>query len=268
MKPFLRWTGGKAALVPEIRKLLPPSFGTLHEPFCGSAALFFALEPARAVLSDANTMLTRTFGAVREDTDKVISSLRLYADAYAKHGAPFYLHARNCLSEDMDSPELAAVFIFLNKTNFNGMWRVNADGKYNVPPGKFSVVPVICDEERLLACAKALSAATVINCDFRAVAERARADDLVYFDSPYEPVSKTADFTGYTRGGFGPAEQKALRDLATQLKRKGVYVLLSNSDTPAVRELYAGWELHEITRGGSMNSNVSKRGKVKELLIR
>jgi DNA adenine methylase len=267
MNPFLRWPGGKRKLAAEIIPWLP--YGRqYHEPFLGSGAIFFARRPLFAFLSDSNTMLTRTFVAIRHDIDAVIASLKIYAAAYAEHGAPFYTHVRSHLSADMEGPELAATFVFLNKTNFNGIWRVNSDGKYNVPSGTFSSPPNICDEPTLRDCSTALGSATIINCDFRTVEERAHPGDTVYFDSPYVPASATADFTAYTKEKFGPDEQKALHDLALRLKTKGVHVVLSNSDTPLVRELYTGWELKEIMRKGTISSNAEGRQAVCELLIR
>lgn len=269
-KPFLRWVGGKSSLVRHILPLIPSDYGTFHEPFLGSGALFFALQPKRgAVLSDLNTRLTRTFVAIKSDLDAVLAPLRVYAEMYAKHGPAFYTYARDAVNVDeMTSPELAAWFVFVNKTGFNGIYRVNASGKYNVPAGKFKKLPTVCDEPILRACSAALLRATVVNSDFREVERRAVTGDFVYLDSPYIPVSKTADFTSYTAAGFGPAEQTALRDMALRLKHRGVHVLLSNSDTPATRELYAEFEIHEITRSGGMNSDPTKRGRVGELLIR
>lgn len=268
--PFLRWTGSKRALVPEIMKWAPPQRRAFHEPFMGSAALFFSMRPVcQTFLCDTNTCLTRTFGAVQNDVNEVIAALRVYADAYAKHGRAFYDHIRAGWSEDMSAPDLAATFIFLNKTNFNGIWRVNTAGKYNVPAGRFAKTPLICDEPRLRACSDALRIATIINCDFRATEARTASGDWVYLDCPYVPTSGTADFTGYTADGFSDRDQIALRDMALRLKRKGAYVLLSNSNTPRVRELYgSGFEIREITRSGGINSDPTKRGAVTELLIR
>jgi DNA adenine methylase len=268
MKPFLKWVGSKASLVEHIKPWLPGQYAAYHEAFLGSGALFFALTPLTACLTDANTRLTRTFSALKHDVEAVLVPLRLYAATYAHHGAAFYKHVSATFSDEMDDAELAAVFIFLNKTGFNGVYRVNGSGKYNVPPGTFTTPPVVCDEERLRACAKALGPVTIINCDFRAVEERARPGNVVYFDPPYVPASATGDFTSYTKEKFGPRDQIDLRNLALRLKCKGVHVILSNSDTPFVRELYAGWELKEISRKGGLNSDPTKRGKVGELLIR
>ena len=274
-KSFLRWTGSKRALVPELLKWVPERFttGTLlhtyHEPFMGSAALFFALRPARAVLSDANNWLTCTFSAIQNDVEAVLPPLRIYAEMYTKHGAPFYLHARDSIDPDLlAGSELAAWFVFMNKTGFNGLWRVNRAGKYNIPPGKFAKLPTVCDEALLRACSTALAGAMIVNSGFRAVEQRAQPGDFVYFDPPYIPTSHTADFTSYTAGGFTPEDQVALRDLALRLKRRGVDVALSNSDTPVTRDLYQAFEIREITRSGGINSDPTKRGRVTELLIR
>lgn len=268
-KAFLRWTGSKRTLVPVIREWLPPQWRRFHEPFLGSGALYFSLAPCDAVLSDLNNRLTVTYGAVQRNLDAVLTPLRVYAEMYTKHGAPFYYHVRDTIDPDtMDDAELAAWFIFANKTGFNGVYRVNSDGKYNVPAGKFANPPTVCDEETLRAAKAALATAMIVNSDFRATEERVQSGDFAYFDPPYIPTSETADFTTYTKEGFGLAQQIALRDMAVRLKKKGVYVLLSNSDTSRVRELYAGFELREIQRGGGMNSDTEKRQKVTELLIR
>lgn len=272
-KPFLRWVGGKRALVPSLLEWVPEDFRVYHEPFLGSAALFFTLthwhSRLRAILSDANTRLTRTFNAIQQDVDAVLPPLRIYAEMYEKHGSAFYLHARDSIDPDLLSdPEMAAWFIFTNKTGFNGIYRVNSSGKYNVPPGRFASPPVVCDEPVLRACSAALAGALIVNSDFRAVEQRAQPGDLVYFDSPYIATSPTADFTTYTAGGFAPADQVALRDLALRLKQRDVRVLLSNSDTPMTRDLYQAFEVRPITRSGGVNSDATKRGRVTELMIR
>lgn len=251
-----------------LREWVPPTFGTYHEPFLGSGALYFALRPARAFLSDLNTRLTRTFGAVQHELPAVLEPLRIHAEMYAKHGTAWYYHVRDQWTDEMSNAEMAAAFIFLNRTGFNGVYRVNASGLYNVPAGKFANPPTVCDEARLTACAAVLQPATIVNDDFRAVERRAEAGDFVYLDSPYAPTSETADFTTYTAGGFGMPEQTALRDMALRLKARGVHVVLSNSDTPIVRELYKNFELRQISRTGSVNSDGAARQAVTELMIR
>lgn len=268
-QPFLRWVGGKRALVEELRAWLPAQWRCYHEPFLGSGAFFFAARFSFAVLSDANNRLTCTFGAVQRELPSVVEALKIHAAMYEKHGAPYYLHARDIDPDTMEAHEMAAWFIFMNKAGFNGIYRVNAAGKYNVPAGKSTSPLKICDEAALHACSKALGGATVINSDFRAVEQRAMAGDLVYFDSPYVPLSATADFTAYTAEGFKHPDQVALRDMALRLKRKGVHVLLSNSAAPLVRELYAdGFEIREISRKGTVSAKTDGRARVAELLIR
>ena len=274
-KPFVRWVGSKAKLLPEILKWIPDDFRTYHEVFLGSGALFFELQNQRpnlhAVLSDANTWLTCAFGAIQRDVEEVFAPLRVYAEMYAKHGAPFYLHVRDNFSVDQATgPEIAAYFVFMMKAGFNGVFRVNKSGKYNVPPGKFSSPPTICDESLLRACSMALTNATVVNSDFREVERRAQPGDFLYADPVYLPMSETANFTSYTSNGFTLADHVALRDLLLRLKRKGVHVLASNSATSAARDLYKGpeWEIREVTRSGAVNSIGTKRQAVAELLIR
>lgn len=268
-KPFLRWVGSKAKLLPVIREWLPPQFNRYHEPFLGSGAHYFAIAPRDAVLSDLNNRLTVTYGAIQRNLDAVLTPLRVYADMYAGHGAAFYSHVRDTIDPDtMDDHELAAWFVFMNRTGFNGIYRVNSAGKYNVPAGKFANPPTVCDEANLHAVAEALAPAVIISSDFRASEERVHPGDLWVADPPYIPTSETADFTKYTKDGFELAQQIALRDMALRLKKKGVHVLLHNSDTPRARELYTGFEIREVQRSGGMNSDGDKRQKVSELLIR
>ena len=165
-------------------------------------------------------------------------------------------------------PERAARFIFLNKAGFNGLYRVNKSGGFNVPAGKFKSPPMICDEENLRACSAALQGVAIWNASFDAIDREAVPGDFVYFDPPYWPVSASADFTAYTKEPFGPAEQERLRDLALSLKRCGVHVLLSNADVPPVRKLYAkGFTIERVEARRAINSDASKRGSVGELLI-
>lgn len=274
-KPFVRWVGSKAKLLPEILKWVPETFNTYHEVFLGSGALFFELQHQRpnlrAVLSDANTWLTCTFGAIQRDVEEVFAPLRVYAEMYGKHGAPFYLHARDNFSVDQATgPEIAAFFVFMMKTGFNGVFRVNRTGKYNVPPGRFAKPPTVCDETLLRACSTALTGATIVNSDFREVERRAQPGDLIYADPVYIPSSDTADFTSYTKSGFTLKDHTDLRDLMLRCKRRGIYVLISNSDTPTTRTLYEGpeWEIREVKRSGAVNSDATKRQAVTELLIR
>ncbi len=261
-RPFLKWAGGKRQLLPELLAQLPAQRRTYHEPFLGGGALFFKLQPDRAVLSDLNERLIRTYRAVRDDVEAVVKALR-----ECPNDKDFFLRMR---ARDIDSAndiELAAWFIFLNKTGFNGLYRVNSSGGFNVPMGRYAN-PKILDTANLRNCSHALQD-TGVECEgFTAVLDRAVAGDAVYCDPPYVPLSSTASFTAYTKAGFGPQDQVALRDMALALKGRGVTVILSNHDTPEVRELYAdGFELSRIMVARAINSAANKRGGVGELII-
>lgn len=271
-KPFVRWVGSKNQLLPVLREWLPMRFGIYTEPFVGSGALFFATQPKDARLSDMNLRLVRTYRAVKDDVEGVIATLKTYENAFSQCGITgtseqLYYHLRDKIDPDaMTNTELAAWFICLNKTNFNGLYRVNASGKMNVPYGHRKS-PTICDEVTLRACSAALQRATIVHKDFRET--NPPSGSVVYFDPPYAPLTATSDFTSYTKEVFGPKEQRDLRDLALRLKQRGVYVLLSNSSAPLIRELYAdGFEIREVSAKRNISASVDGRAAVTELLIR
>jgi DNA adenine methylase len=266
-KPFVKWVGGKRQIVAELLKHVPSHLAghTYHEPFVGGGALFFAVRPERAVLSDNNERLIRTYCGVRDQVDDVIGLLRAYE---RKHGEEQFYRVRARPIDGQSDADVAAWLIYLNKTAYNGLYRVNSRNIFNVPFGRY-VNPAICDEGNLRACAAALAGVTIRHEDFSFVAKRAKRGDFVYFDPPYVPLSATSYFTSYTAEGFGPSDQAKLRDVALQLKRKRVQVLLSNSGAGFVRELYAkGFELQEVAALRNVNCRAEGRGPVKELLIR
>lgn len=272
VKPFVRWVGSKQQLLPVLREWMPKRYALYVEPFVGGGALFFDQRPRHAQLTDMNPRLVRTYNALRDDVDGVIATLRTYADGHARCLAAgsdeqLYYHVRDNVDPDaMSSTELAAWFIYLNKTNFNGLYRVNAAGKMNVPYGKRKN-PTICDEANLRACSAVLQRATIAHRDFREV--NVPAGSVVYFDSPYAPLTETSDFTGYTKDKFGPQDQRDLRDLALRLKQRGVYVILSNSSAPMIRDLYKdGFEIREVAARRNISASVDGRAAVTELLIR
>jgi DNA adenine methylase len=261
-RPFLKWAGGKRQLLPRILPLLPRHFGTYHEPFVGGGAVFFELRPRAAVLSDGNQRLIRAFKGIRDHVDQVIALLHGYRNDKA-----FYLDMRKRPIDQGSDAEVAAWLIFLNKTGFNGLYRVNSKNLFNVPFGANASARV-CDEPNLRACAAALAGAQLHCEDFARVLARARPGDVVYFDPPYLPLSGTAYFTSYTSGGFGLDDHRRLRDVALELHRRGVFVLLSNSSAPAVRDLYGPpFRCESVAANRLVNSDVSKRGPVDELLI-
>jgi len=262
-KPFIKWAGGKRKLVPHLLRYVPQHIRAYHEPFVGGGALFYELKPSVAYLTDANERLVRTYRGVRDDVDGVIHRLGAYP-----HDQEFYLKFRR---KDVDvgrDADVAAWLIYLNKTGFNGLYRVNRKNEFNVPFGSHTN-PTICDEENLRACARLLRRTDVALDDFTGVLKRARRGDFVYFDPPYMPLSVSSSFVSYTKGGFGPEDHRRLRDVALALKRKGVTVLLSNSSHPLIRELYAEhFIIEEVMAARAINSRADRRGPVRELLIR
>ena len=263
---------GKTQLLPELRGHVPAKFNRYFEPFVGGGALFFDmtaggwLDGKTAVLGDSNARLIACYRGIRDSCDIAIRFLRCHAEAYARDGADYYYKVRS-QPYRLNDPGDAAWVIFMNKAGYNGLWRVNKKGVYNVPAGKFMRPPTILDEPNLRAVSAALQGVELIVGDF---VDGALADygDFVYFDPPYWPVSATADFTAYTKTAFGPAEQVRLRDYALLLKKRGAHVLLSNADVPPVRKLYAkGFECRRVEARRNVNSDASKRGAVGELLI-
>jgi DNA adenine methylase len=261
-RPFLKWAGGKRQLLPELRARAPKGYDGYFEPFLGGGALFFAERPKRATLADVNERLIRTYKGVRDHVEDVIRHLNGY-----RYDEKSFYDVRRTPIDGRSDAELAAWFVYLNKTGFNGLYRVNRDNQFNVPFGRYTN-PTICDPENLRACSRALRGVDLRVGDFATVAEEARVNDFVYFDPPYMPLSATSSFTSYTSGGFGTEQQTVLRDLALALKRRRVHVLLSNSAAPFIRELYReGFEVIDVPATRMVNSKVSGRGAITELVI-
>jgi DNA adenine methylase len=262
-RPFIKWAGGKRQLLPQLRRYVPERFGRYYEPFVGGGALFFELRPTNAVLTDVNERLIRTYRGVQNDVEGVIELLRT-----CRHEEGFFYEQRDVDIDQKTDTEVAAWFIYLNKVGFNGLYRVNRQNRFNVPFGRHKN-PTICDEQTLRACSAALAHARIEKADFAAAVAEAQAGDLVYFDPPYVPVSVTASFTSYTSDRFDRVGQERLRDLALELKGRGVHVLLSNSSAPLVRDLYQhGFETVEVSATRLVNSKVTGRGAITELVMR
>lgn len=264
--PIVKWVGGKTKLLPELTARMPAHFGRYFEPFAGGAALFFRVAPTRAVLADSNADLIGLYAAIRKDPAAVIRRLEHHR---AAHDQQHYYDTRarwNDPAASWSAADRAATFIYLNKTCFNGLWRVNRAGDFNVPIGRYTDPP-ICVPESLRAAGAALTRASLRCADYRtAVADAARGDFL-YFDPPYDPVTPTASFTSYTAGAFGPEDQRALAETARALVARGCRVMLSNSDTPFVRSLYKGFRIDRVKCARAINSNASRRGEVDEVIV-
>jgi DNA adenine methylase len=262
-RPFVKWAGGKRQILRELLKHVPSKHGRYFEPFVGGGALFFATRPKRAILADVNERLVRAYTGVRDDVEAVIALLKKWP-----HDPVFFEKTRSRPVDEGTDVEVAAWFVYLNKTGFNGLYRVNKKNRFNVPFGRYEN-PKICDPRTLRACSEALANTDLKVGDFEDVARAAKRGDFVYFDPPYAPLSPTSSFTSYTSNGFGIDEQTRLRDLARHLKRSGVHVLLSNSSAPAVRKLYSrGFEVFEVSATRMVNSKAGGRGAITELVIK
>ena len=258
-KPFVKWAGGKRTLIPEIARLLPDSITTYWEPFLGGGAVFFALDSriTTAKLSDVNPELALTYQMVKNRTEELIGLLEEHQE---KHSPPYYYQVRK-QSGLQKALDVAARFIYLNKTCYNGLYRVNKSGVFNVPIGRY-VNPVVCDAENLREASKVLQKATVTFGDFENVEPGDK--DFIYCDPPYDGT-----FTGYGKDGFGEAEQKRLKAAALKWHKLGAAVMVSNADTELIRGLYSGapFTIHETTAPRNINCKTNGRGAASELLI-
>jgi DNA adenine methylase len=266
-KPFVKWAGGKRQLLGRLRELYPPGFGTYHEPFVGGGAVFFDLTAThgclgpRAVLTDVNQELMDCYRAIRVDVKAVIAALKQH-----RYEERYYYHQREQDPVELSLAERAARMIYLNRTGFNGLYRVNSKGKFNVPFGRHKN-PTICDAPNLLACAEALADVALEVEPFEAVVDRARPGDFVYCDPPYIPLSATANFTAYQKHGFGMANQDKLAEVFERLAARDVLVMLSNSDVPWVHERYGDHAIRVIKARRAVNSNGARRGPVGEVVV-
>ncbi len=269
-RPFFKWAGGKTQLLEPISELVPntiSSTSTYYEPFIGGGAVFFALGNrfTRAVINDWNPEIVTTYQVVRDSTPELIALLNELQERYQKAPESSYLEERAKNPDDMTPLHRAARFLFLNRTGFNGLYRVNGRGQFNVPWGRGN--PKIVNEPRLMACAKALRSVLIQQGDFANAVNNAHRGDVVYFDPPYVPISSTSSFTSYTREGFPYADHQRLAACCQDLVQRGVTVIASNSDTEVVRDLYCGFELRQVPARRAINSKGGKRGPIMELLI-
>jgi DNA adenine methylase len=271
-KPIVKWAGGKSRLLSELLARVPRDVATYAEPFAGGAALFFALASEvlrgertmeRAVLADRNEELVATYRAVKKDVESVIARLERYK---ATASRDLFYEVRAMDTAGMSDVARAARFVFLNRTCFNGLWRVNSSGKFNVPWGKYKN-PRICDPEGLRAASRALALADVVTCDFAEVTRDLGPRDFVYLDPPYVPLSRTASFTSYAKDGFGPGDQARLASELRRLRGCRVRAMLSNADTPQSRALYDGLAVHVVRAPRTISCDGATRNDVSELVV-
>ena len=269
MRSFIKWVGGKHQLLPHLLKLCPTQINTYYEPFLGGGALFFALASEqrfqRASLNDRNQELIHTYRVVRDFPEDLMERLSCQERVYAENPRATY---QEWVSRQTQDPlDRAVRFIGLNKTGFNGLYRVNRSGKFNVPWGKRPTAKLF-EPTAIQAAHQALNRwVCLLNDDFEAAVESAGPSDMVYLDPPYVPVSPTASFTGYTSEKWGMAAHERVARLACSLVARGCHVVVSNADTPVVRDIYGGFDFHDVPARRSINSKGTARGPVGELLI-
>ena len=272
-KPFVKWVGGKRQLMQDLENNFPKQFSTYHEPFLGGGAVMFNLLTKKPQLScnvsDFNSDLILAYVTIRDKLEKLIESLETHSKNYHKNSTEYYYEVRK--QEPKQQIEKVSRLLFLNKTCFNGLYRVNKKGQFNVPLGRYTN-PNIVNKENLTAVSKILQSKKIkISCrDFEAVLGDAKKGDLVYFDPPYQPVSSTANFTSYTHRDFTEDDLERLAKLADQLHSKGCYVLLSNSNSKTVKDFFSKkyWKISSINVNRAINSNAQKRTGHKEIIIK
>ena len=260
--PFVKWAGGKGQLLTQLSPFFPERFGKYVEPFVGGGAVYFHLQPKRAVLGDSNEELINCYRVIRHSVEDLIASLEqhVYDSAY------FYdLRARD--PAELSDVDRASRFVYLNKTCYNGLYRVNRKGHFSVPFGRYSTPPRIYDADNLRAISRLLQDCELICASYEKTIERAERGDFVYLDPPYHPLSATANFTRYTQLAFSDFDQCWLAQAFRTLSERGCYVMLNNSDTPLVRWLYQPHRIVEARANRAINSDPTKRNSVTELII-
>lgn len=269
-KPFLKWVGGKQQLLVQFEEYFPQEFNRYIEPFLGGGAVFFHLWNTGRLgnpifLFDNNEELINTYWVVKNKTEELIA---LLSNHQKKHNKKYYYGIRGLDRRDVElsNVERAARTIYLNRTCYNGLYRVNSKGQFNVPMGSYKN-PQILAKDVLKAANQALQEAQIEVRDFRSIVELAEPGDFFYFDPPYDPVSKTANFTSYTAGDFGSDDQRDLAKVFTQLDEKGCLCMLSNSYTPFVLELYKNFEIKTVQAKRAVNSDANGRGAVTEIVV-
>jgi DNA adenine methylase len=272
-QPFLKWVGGKAQLLAQFDEFFPTEITRYFEPFMGGGAVFFHLKhrfpQMRAFLRDINPELINTYRAVRDYPRELMRQLDAHAAEFKAKGDDYFYFVRaqhHLTGDDKKIVERAARMIFLNKTCFNGLWRVNARDEFNVPVGS-NKNPGLYNEENILAASRALEGVHLAVQDFRETLNQTRPGDFAYVDPPYYPVSATASFTSYAKEDFGEGEQRELHAVFAEAARRGARLMLSNSDTPFIRKLYRDFQIRTVQARRAINCDGSKRGHVSEVVV-
>ena len=264
--PFIKWAGGKRVVLPELKKRLPKKFGRYFEPFIGGGAFLFSLQNSNSHISDMNEELINTYLTIRDNLENLIKDLEEHQNI------PEYFYKIRGLDRTENYSKLSKIkkasrFIYLNKSCFNGLYRVNSKGQFNTPFGKYKK-PTYYIRENLEKCSQFLKDVDIRVGDFSIFEEYIQKDDFFYFDPPYFPITETANFTAYTKDGFGFKEQQRLLDFAKKIDQKGGYFLISNSYSDEVLKFYKDFNIDIIEVGRSINSKGNAREKLKEVLVR
>ena len=263
--PFLKWVGGKSQLLNSFQAYLPETFKAYFEPFTGGAALFYRLRNSnhffRAQLSDQNEELINCYKIVRDHVEDLIRDLKKHVN-----DEEYFYQLRAVDPSRLSEIQRASRLIYLNKTCFNGLYRVNSKGQFNVPFGSYKN-PAICNEENLRACSKSLNDVNIMVQPFEEVLSQARKGDFVYFDPPYHPLNCTSNFTSYTKNSFNSEDQKRLAETFAALDKRGCKLMLSNSDCEFIRELYADFRIETVYAIRAINCKATGRGRISEVLI-
>jgi DNA adenine methylase len=276
-QPFLKWAGGKSQLLQQFDSLFPSTFNQYIEPFLGGGAVFFYLYSKdrikKAVLLDSNRELIYCYKTIKNNLVRLISRLKNHKRRYQQLQEEYYYHIRNRIRNNLKRwnnlsvSNRSAITIFLNKTCFNGLYRVNRDNQFNVPVGRYNN-PEIYDPDNLKAVNQALKIAKIKDaCDFSECLKYARKDDFVYLDPPYNPLNGTSNFTSYTKQGFGEREQIRLSEVFRKLDKRRCMVMLSNSDTDFIKKLYNGYRIETVKAVRAINCKSAGRGRINELVV-
>ena len=265
-EPFVKWAGGKRVIIDKLLERVPSKFDRYIEPFVGGGALFFALKSPTSIIFDSNEELINAYKIIKTNLNELINDLKKH-----KNTQEYFLFLRN-LDRDASYKKLSHVerasrLIFLNHTCFNGLYRVNAKGEFNVPFGKYAN-PTIFSEENLLKISNLLKGTTIICDDFSKVLEFAKKGDFIYFDPPYLPLNKTSSFTSYTKDKFDFGMHTKLKEVCDELDKKKIKFMVSNSNTAEILKLYDNYNIEQIFSSRSISSNGEKRGKIREIIIR
>lgn len=267
--PVVKWVGGKRQLLSVLTPLLPKRFTVYCEPFLGGGAMLFWRQPQRAIVNDVNSDLMQMYQVIRDDVEALIAELEHY-----KNEAEYFYSVRDWDRDRQKYDELtvvqkAARIIYLNKTCYNGLFRVNNEGEFNTPFGNYKN-PNIVNAATLRAVSKYFQQANIdfFCADYATVLSEVPQGAFVYLDPPYDPVSTTANFTGYARGGFCREDQRQLRECCDELNRRGIKFMLSNSATDFIREQYAAYNITIVQAKRAINSDASRRGQVDEVVVR